>query len=521
MKYLSVLLLLSLFSQIANDSLAQIDENKGNDKFVILFKNQPNIDNYFYFTKTHWTRDDRIISFIDNNAVERIELDLKKEQKSLSRPVNGKYFLLAHKFNFLDNSEYLFRKGDTILIEYIDKKPKISLQNRSTPKGEFMFDELVREKYGKYAYYPIGKYFGALYLNGRRRLSSKNDSTTQSKINPEQRFKKIKEEVIQIKKDMSDSVKTYLSLEKRVLDSLESKHLISEISIDYYRSRHTYLNQIVDIENEKIVRSEITSVLDKHRNNQGGYQNYYHKKLLESIAEKYFVNNAPYLDLGDGVNRDNRTIFSQIDTSSLFSEKDKNYLLTRELNRIHRSFSHEDFIEYFGKYQLSVKDSALANQAKRDFALEFDSSRSETGSIVLTGQGGEKLTFEDLKKRHKGKIIYVDFWASWCGPCREAMPASASLRKELEGKNVVFVYLSIDNNVSPWRVASAKEELNNLKDNFLVVNHRTSEFFKKYKLNEIPRYMIFDKTGNLINANAPRVESSEIGLLLTRLADKP
>lgn len=197
------------------------------------------------------------------------------------------------------------------------------------------------------------------------------------------------------------------------------------------------------------------------------------------------------------------------------------YLLTKVIKRIHGTFSHEDFLTYFKLYEGKVKDTSLVNSVREDFALEFDDRRSETASVVLTDLTGKKLTLDDVKARHKGKVIYVDFWASWCGPCREAMPASADLRKTLKDKNVAFVYLSIDGSIKSWQKASEAERLSNYADNYLVVNTQTSTFLKQNKLSEIPRYMVFDKTGRLTHAKAPRVESGEVGLLLSTLADKP
>jgi len=82
------------------------------------------------------------------------------------------------------------------------------------------------------------------------------------------------------------------------------------------------------------------------------------------------------------------------------------------------------------------------------------------------------------------------------------------------------MYLSIDGSITPWKKASIAEKLDNYPETYLIVNSKTSDFLKQNKLTEIPRYMIFDKKGRLTHANAPHVESGEVGLLLTRLADK-
>lgn len=213
-------------------------------------------------------------------------------------------------------------------------------------------------------------------------------------------------------------------------------------------------------------------------------------------------------------------MYDLINNSSVFLEKDKKHLLTREVYKIATSFPVTDFLSYFKKFEFSVKDTAVVNRIKRNFSLLFDEKANDTKSLALLDINRKPLTFDYLKERHIGKVIYVDFWASWCGPCREAFPYSARLRDELKGKNVVFIYLSIDQTLKPWQLASEKEKLSMYSENYLVVNYKKSNFAKQQRLGSIPRYMIFDKQGKLVYPNAPRVESKNLKSLLLELAKK-
>ncbi|MBU1822409.1 MAG: TlpA family protein disulfide reductase [Bacteroidetes bacterium] len=309
--------------------------------------------------------------------------------------------------------------------------------------------------------------------------------------------------------------------ENSLLDSLKSIKEISLVPYHFYKERNKYLGHLLDVQTDHLSRPQITAILKEHQLNRFGYPDIYYQQFLEAVGEKYIEEKVGFIDDNKPSERDYKQAFRQIDTSSLFPEKDRNYLLTKEIKRIHGTSSHDDFITYFKLYEGKVKDTALVNSARKDFALEFDDQRSETASVVLTDNNGKKLTLDEVKAKHKGKVIYVDFWASWCGPCRQAMPASADLRKALQSKNVVFVYLSIDGSITPWQRASTAENLAKYPENYLIVNSQTSDFLKQNKLSEIPRYMIFDKTGRLTHARAPRVESGEVGLLLSALADKP
>jgi thiol-disulfide isomerase/thioredoxin len=123
--------------------------------------------------------------------------------------------------------------------------------------------------------------------------------------------------------------------------------------------------------------------------------------------------------------------------------------------------------------------------------------------------------WEETKKQWKGKIIYVDFWASWCSPCLRAMPYSKELKKKLESKDVVFVYLALNDKEDLWRQSAKKNQI--IENNFFIRNSKSSKFISNYNVNAIPRYMIFDKNGMLIHEDAPGPETKEAFEILAEL----
>ena len=125
------------------------------------------------------------------------------------------------------------------------------------------------------------------------------------------------------------------------------------------------------------------------------------------------------------------------------------------------------------------------------------------------GQPAFDVTFktvegEDVKlSSFKGKLIYVDLWATWCGPCIDELPAFEQLRHDYADKEVVFIPVSIDTNLDAWKKYLAKH---NLTDNELIINRLD---LADYKVITIPRYLLIDKDFKIISVFAPMPSLAE------------
>ncbi|WP_291725857.1 TlpA family protein disulfide reductase [Bernardetia sp.] len=134
--------------------------------------------------------------------------------------------------------------------------------------------------------------------------------------------------------------------------------------------------------------------------------------------------------------------------------------------------------------------------------------------IEETNADGTTKTFEDVLAAYKGKVIYVDFWATWCPPCRGEMPSSQKLHSQFEGKDVVFLYVAFERGTeraqkeAGWKKGIDKMDIKGV--HFLPSNEANQGVSQKYNINSIPRYMLVDKTGKVVNQDAPRPSSGQV-----------
>ncbi|MDO4880394.1 MAG: TlpA disulfide reductase family protein [Capnocytophaga sp.] len=126
---------------------------------------------------------------------------------------------------------------------------------------------------------------------------------------------------------------------------------------------------------------------------------------------------------------------------------------------------------------------------------------------------GSKTSLADFR----GKYVYMDIWATWCGPCRMEIPHLKKLEEKFHGKDIEFVSISIDDleNAQKWRDFVKEEQLTGVQ--LMADNAWKSEFIKQYGIKGIPRFILIDKEGKIINYDAPRPSQPETEVLLKSL----
>lgn len=169
-----------------------------------------------------------------------------------------------------------------------------------------------------------------------------------------------------------------------------------------------------------------------------------------------------------------------------------------------------------GTYTKLLKNKVETRLALRDDASgDLRGNKGNAGSVnsistsaypKLKDIEGNYFTFGDLK----GKVVYVDYWASWCGPCRNEMPFSKKLHgmfSDKQLKQIVFLYISIDQSEAGWKAAIKQMSIEGKQG--ISPGNWQSEIAKYFQINSIPRYMLIDKKGNIADLNAKRPSSGQ------------
>lgn len=96
----------------------------------------------------------------------------------------------------------------------------------------------------------------------------------------------------------------------------------------------------------------------------------------------------------------------------------------------------------------------------------------------------------------QGSVVYLDFWASWCVPCRQSFPWMAALRQKYDSLGLQIVTVNLDNDH-----AAATKFLSELKSPLKVVYDSTGSLAKVYNLEAMPTSFVYDRTGKLRATN--------------------
>ncbi|MCM5527013.1 TlpA disulfide reductase family protein [Parasegetibacter sp. NRK P23] len=167
---------------------------------------------------------------------------------------------------------------------------------------------------------------------------------------------------------------------------------------------------------------------------------------------------------------------------------------------------------YAAKAVKEIRNKPIRDRIQKDYdaAIAFlNNPQLPDGSNVhnlSTNAGDSILAF--LAAKFPGKALYLDFWATWCGPCLEEMPSSKQLRKSLKDSNVVFVFLCSSSPESTWKQVISNMNLEG--EHIFLTGKQTEYLYNKFGISAIPHYVVINKNGEIAFKAAARPSSQQI-----------
>ncbi len=174
----------------------------------------------------------------------------------------------------------------------------------------------------------------------------------------------------------------------------------------------------------------------------------------------------------------------------------------------------EEFLKVYNLYSESIKNSFYGKKLK-DFIDGLNTTPLRIGEQVteftLNNVNGNPVSIKD----YYGKYVLIDFWASWCAPCRAENPNLKRAYDKYKTKGFEIVGISLDTDKKAWKRAIEKDELNwiNLSD----FKGWENELALKYKIKSVPSNMLLDKTGRII---AVEIRGNELQNKLEQIFEK-
>ena len=169
--------------------------------------------------------------------------------------------------------------------------------------------------------------------------------------------------------------------------------------------------------------------------------------------------------------------------------------------------TYEGFTDFKQKYAKNlITDSQKQRLRNKEIELNDNTEGRIAYNFTHPDMTGKDVSLSDFK----GKIVYIDLWATWCGPCKKEIPHLKDLEKEYHGKNIVFIGISVDvsKDKQKWAEFVKAQQLSGVQ--LFGGDAIKDGIMKEYKVKGIPRFILIDKNGKLISADAPRPSSPEI-----------
>lgn len=390
---------------------------------------------------------------------------------TLTIPALYGYAEVQHRNAVIDDISYLLRGGDTVLFTY-EANGRPQLRSLTCEENTWLYNLPWTDPR---SVQPNG-YSTAAMLRSHEYISAYNMTKKKNVKLPDELRKKVMRYVVNID-SLREVYEKYRIRTRVMLDSLVEMERIPQVYSEYYKSVHL-------VNPDEIAEPAASD------------------SLLHYISA--YDRLMAYAYRGQDVSSVKR--FDMMAEDKKLSLVQKRIVLREIMGHIQtgdlwETYPAETINRYRDKYFRITGDTCLSTPSlHKDNVL----LNGYTNDLLLERLDGRRLSLGEVLLRNKGKVLYVDIWASWCAPCRAEMPIAKDLREEYRGRDVVFLYLAIHDSHENWRRAVSDLQTDVLGDNCRILNPGESRFLKEIHHTRIPHTLLYDHTGRLVDVNAPR-----------------
>jgi len=280
---------------------------------------------------------------------------------------------------------------------------------------------------------------------------------------------------------------------------------LNKLSI--FKSYHSYYAKKPDLEVSEGFLSELESISYDSEEDYTFSQDYkslisshYYKVASEMAKTDSIENDIAMLKVASAITGES------IKNGLLYENAKYNVTYTSDLEGFYQEFMAGSTNEAHKK-EITESYNTLKTVAKGQPSPKF---------VDYENYAGGTTSLDDLK----GKYVYIDVWATWCGPCKREIPFLKEVEKSFHGKNIEFVSLSIDKEKDheAWKKMIVDKELGGIQ--VFADNDWNSKFVQDYLIKGIPRFILVDPNGDIVNSNAPRPSDEKLVALFDELEIK-
>ncbi len=335
-------------------------------------------------------------------------------------------------------------------------------------------------------------------------------------------------------------IETYLLNEKLGIDyreiyKLEKNNFISKID-SIYKILNKHLEEFIGKNedfNDYFISMEKNKLLYKKASLKIKYPESYKymtKNDSLDLGEDYNdylnelnLNDSNLLELPEFINflisYMKEEVNKLFEEDTILAKKDNGYMLAM-IKVIQNTFTDHKIKEYLlynlmyeqlRYYGINNIDEIMKvfkeNCTKKEY-LDKIEEEYKNWEVIAFGKKAPVFEYQDIEGNlvslsdFIGKYVYIDIWATWCGPCIGELPYLEKLNKDFKNKNIVFMSVSVDKDKDAWKKMVIEKEMKGLQ--LFADKAWESSIAVDYLVHSIPSFILIDKEGNIINPKAKR-----------------